>query len=292
MKPKQKRPVGITLLALVFLWIGCLGTLFFPVFILTGTTTLLWKQIASGAIHSELWLRITSYLFVSTWYLFYVAYAFIGFGLWKLRNWARKTLLSLMEFFAVVSILAMPFLVRPAAMAIAVVIYTSLFIAWTVWYLKRPRVCFAFGAWPSTCNEVLPAEPPPGLSQMGKVWVTVAIVASFVLGIGSLMVAVESIIHSSEIYTMTLKEAQNSPCVAAELGVPLNPGWMTTGGTEESSTEGSADLRIPVHGSKGKGRLELEAEKQNGVWKITSLVLVHESERTQIVPSVPNSSCQ
>jgi len=127
---------------------------------------------------------------------------------------------------------------------------------------------------------------------MGKAWVATAIVATFGLWIGSLMFAVESMFHSSEIYTMTLKEAQNSPCVAAELGVPLNPGWMTTGGTEESSTEGSANLSIPVHGPKGKGNLELDAEKKSGVWKITSLVLVHKSERTQIVPSVPNSSCQ
>jgi hypothetical protein len=292
MNPKQKRPVGITLLAAAFLWIGCLGTLFFPIIVFSGGTTTLWRLIAGGVIHSESWLRITSYLFVSTWFLFYVAYAFIGFGLWKLRNWARKAILALMEFFAVVSILALPFLVRLAAMAIAAVIYTSLFFAWTVWYLKRPRVCFAFGAWPSACNEVLPAEPPPGLSQMGKAWVTVAIVASFVLGIGSLMVAVESIIHSSEIYKMTLKEAQGSPCVSIEFGVPLNPGWMTTGSTEESNAEGSANLNIPVRGPKGKGSLELEAEKQSGVWKINSLVLVHDSKRIKIEPSVPNSGCQ
>jgi hypothetical protein len=274
------------------LWIGCLGTLFFPIIVFSGGTTTLWRLIAGGVIHSESWLRITSYLFVSTWFLFYVAYAFIGFGLWKLRNWARKAILALTEFFAVVCVLVLPFLVRPAAMAIAVVIYTSLFIAWTIWYLKRPRVCFAFGAWPSTCNGVLQAEPPPGLSKIGKTWVTIAIVASFVLGIGSLMVAVESIIHSSEIYTMTLKEAQGSPCVSIELGVPLNPGWMTTGETEESSVEGSANLSIPVIGPKGKGSLEMSAQKQNGVWKITSLVLVHDSKRIQIEPSDATSSCQ
>jgi hypothetical protein len=292
MNPKQKRPIGITLLAAAFLWIGCLGTLFFPIIVFSGGTTTLWRLIAGGVIHSESWLRITSYLFVSTWFLFYVAYAFIGFGLWKLRNWARKAILALTEFFAVVCVLVLPFLVRPAAMAIAVVIYTSLFIAWTIWYLKRPRVCFAFGAWPSTCNGVLQAEPPPGLSKIGKTWVTIAIVASFVLGIGSLMVAVESIIHSSEIYTMTLKEAQGSPCVSIELGVPLNPGWMTTGETEESSVEGSANLSIPVIGPKGKGSLEMSAQKQNGVWKITSLVLVHDSKRIQIEPSDATSSCQ
>jgi hypothetical protein len=36
----------------------------------------------------------------------------------------------------------------------------------------------------------------------------------------------------------------------------------------------------------------MSAEKRNGVWKITSLVLVSESKRIQIAPPVPNSSCQ
>jgi hypothetical protein len=67
---------------------------------------------------------------------------------------------------------------------------------------------------------------------------------------------------------------------------------MTTGGTEESNVEGSANLNIPVSGPKGKGSLELEAEKQSGVWKINSLVLVHDSKRIKIEPSVPNSGCQ
>jgi hypothetical protein len=105
------------------------------------------------------------------------------------------------------------------------------------------------------------------------------------------MVAVESLFRSSEIYQMTLKEAQFSPCVAATLGVPLTSGWENSGNIMESSDDGSADLGISVHGPKGKGRLELSAKKKSGVWKINSLVLVHHSDRIQIVPSDPNSSC-
>jgi hypothetical protein len=292
MKPKQKRPVGITILAAAFLWIGCGGTLFFPIITLSGGTMMLWRQIAGGAIHSETTLRITSYFFVTIWFLLYVAYAVIGFGLWKLRNRARKAILALMEFFAVVSVLVLPFFVRPWALAVSFVIFTASFFAWIVWYLNRPRVRFAFGAWPSTGDGDSTAEPPPGLSKMGKAWVVAAIVATFALYCGSLMVAIESIVQSSEIYKITVKNAQDSPCVASLLGTPLTPGQMTTGGMEEGSRDGSANLNIPVNGPKGKGRLELEAEKQGGVWKITSLVLVHKSERIQIAPLVPNSSCQ
>jgi len=289
MNPKQKRPILVTILAIVFLWIGCLGTLIFPVLLFAGMTsmrTLMWKQPVSVVIHSEFWLNITSYLFITIWFLAYVAYAFIGYGLWKLRNWARITLMALMVFFAVVSVLALPFFVRPATMAIAVVIGSVPFYVWIIWYLKRPRVCFAFGAWPST------VDLPPGLSKIGKAWVVAGIVASLALYCAALMNAIEIIFRSTEIYQITLREAQNTPCVAAKLGIPLTPGWGFGGGWEENSTNGSANLNIPVHGPKGKGRLKLEAEKKSGIWKITSLVLVHESERIQIVPSVPNSSCQ
>jgi hypothetical protein len=292
MTPKQKRPVGITLLAVAFLYIGCLGTIFFPIICLSGGGSTLWKHIVGGVIHSEAVLRVTSYLFSIVFYLFYVAYAVIGFGLWKLRNWARKAILALMEFFAVVSVLALPFFVKPPTLAIAVVIGTALPFAWFAWYLKRPRVCFAFGAWPSTCDGGLPSEPPQGLSKMGKVLVATAIVATFALYCSSLMVAVESMFRSSEIYQMTLKDAQDSPCVATRLGTPLTPGWMSSGDMSEGSDDGSANLSIPVHGPKGKGSLKLEAEKKSGVWKITSLVLVHDSERVQITPPNPTSNCQ
>ena len=289
---KQKRPVLITRLAIVHLWIGCLGTICFPFVVLSSESTLAFQRIAAAMIHSESLLRICSYLFFSTWFLAYVAYAVIGFGLWKLRNWARKAMLALTELFVIVCLLALPFFAKLGALAIVIIIGIVLPYAWIIWYLKRPRVCFAFGAWPSIRDKASTAELPPDLSNMGKAWVIAAIVATFALFCGSLMVAVESMSRSSEIYQMTLKDAQDSPCVATRLGTPLTPGWTSSGDMKESSDDGSANLRIPVHGPKGKGSLEMSAEKQTGAWKITSLVLVHESKRIQIEPSIPNSSCQ
>jgi hypothetical protein len=108
---QKKRPVGVTLLAAMFLWIGCLGTIFFPIILLSGGTTTLWGLIAPEAIHSQLLLQITSYLFFSVWFLFYVAYAVIGFGLWKLRNWARRSVLALTVVGGSAGILSEPFLV-------------------------------------------------------------------------------------------------------------------------------------------------------------------------------------
>jgi hypothetical protein len=196
-----------------------------------------------------------------------------------------------MGFLAVISIFALPFFVKQAAVAVSSIIGITVFCAWIAWYLKRPRVCFAFGEWQSIHDGDLPTEPPPGLSRWGKVWVAAAIVASFGLWVGSLMFAVESMFHSSEIYTMTIKEAQSSHCVSNTLGVPITTGWMSTGDINEGINEGYANLNIPLHGSRESGHLELVAEKSDGAWMIKSLSLVHESERIQIEPPDTKSSC-
>jgi hypothetical protein len=291
MTTRRKRPVGATLLAAAFLWIGCGGTLFFPIIVFFDGTTM-WRLIAGGLIHSEVMLRITSYLFLSTWFLFYVAYAFIGFGLWKLRNWARKALLVLSELFAIISVLVSLFFVRPRELAVAVVIGTVIPFAWCVWYMKRPRVRFAFGAWPSSRDGVSAAEDPPGLSKKGKAGIAAAIVATFALYVGSLSVAIETMTRATGIYRMTVVQAQGSPCVASALGTPLTTDWGTQGRWEEGSRTGKAYMEIPVHGPKGKGSLVVRAEKQNGVWKINSLVLSHASERIQMTPPIAPSGCQ
>lgn len=294
MNPKQKRPVGITLLAIVHLWIGCLGTVVFPFVAFSSDSMIAFQRLAAVEIHSESLLRISSYLFVSTWFLGYVAYAVIGFGLWKLRNWARKAVLVLIViiiFICVVCALPFAFFGERGALAVVIVMGIVVPYAWIFWYMKRPRVRFAFGAYSTTDDGTSTSEPPPGLTRMGKTIVIGAILATFGLFVGSLMVAVECMFHSSEIYQMTVKKAQDSPCVAKRLGVPLTTGWTTSGNLDESSEKGSADLGIPVHGPKGKGKLEISAEEKSGVWKITSLVLVLESERIQIEPPDTNSSC-
>ncbi|MDR5726890.1 MAG: hypothetical protein RB191_05425 [Terriglobia bacterium] len=167
MSSKQKRPIGITLLAIAFLWIGCCGAVFYPIIAGFGASTMIWREIAGRVIHSEAILKASSYLFSSFFYLLYVAYAVMGFGLWKLCNWARKAVLIVNLLGVLISITALPFFVRPGALAIAVVTGTAVPFAWFVWYLKRPRVCFAFGVWPSNHDGASASEPPPGLSKIG-----------------------------------------------------------------------------------------------------------------------------
>lgn len=98
MNPNQTRPIGVTLIDLAFLWIGCFGTLFLPLILLTGEMSRLWQFVLGSLIHSEASLKTISYALDAVWFLFYIAYAVTGFGLWKLKNWARKSVLGIAVF--------------------------------------------------------------------------------------------------------------------------------------------------------------------------------------------------
>jgi hypothetical protein len=288
----QKRPIGITLLAIAFVWIGCCGALFYPLIAGSGGGLSLWRANAGSMIHSESAIKTGSYVFSSLLYLLYVAYAVIGFGLWKLRKWAHKAVLVVNLAGLVLSLTVLPFFVRPGYMAVAAVTGTAIPFAWFVFYLRRPRVCFAFGAWQSPREDTISSEPPPALSKTGKAWVVAGIAATFLLYIGTLAVATEDGIRSTPFYRIALKNAQGSSCAASMLGTPLTPRWGTSGSWTEGSKEGSANLTIPVRGPREKADLEMLAEKQNGDWKITSLVLVRESRRIQLTPVPASTGCQ
>lgn len=121
MNNNQKRPIGVTLIALGFLWIGVGVTLFFPFIALTGGTYAMWHLALGSTIHPDAWLKATAHTLDCLWYLAYVAYAVIGFGLWKLKNWARKSVLGL-AIFGMLAVLGVAIVfVRPFVLGVCVV---------------------------------------------------------------------------------------------------------------------------------------------------------------------------
>jgi hypothetical protein len=284
----MKRPVGVTILALIYLWIGCFGTLVFPFIALSGGGTQLWRHWAQGTIRSETTLGVTGYIFTFILFFCYVTYALIGFGFSKLKNWARKVAVGINLFFAVVAAVALPIFARPALIAVPLCIGTIPPFIWIVWYLRRPRVRFAFGALEESEGGSLNALPS-GLSKMGIAWVVIGVTSAFALFFASIFVLVESMFHRSDVYAMALMKAQENPCVVQKLGTPMKPDWMTSGQINETNDEGNAELSIPVSGPKGSGSLELKAKRENRVWEIQSLILEHDIDRIQIEPS--SSDC-
>jgi hypothetical protein len=105
-----KRPIGITLLAIAFLWIGMCGTI--ALCFAFGATATMWQEIGRPFIHSEAVLKAGSHLFSFLWFLIYIAYAIIGFGLWKIRNWARTGLLVMNWLGMLLGLATLPFVAK------------------------------------------------------------------------------------------------------------------------------------------------------------------------------------
>jgi hypothetical protein len=292
MHSKFERPFGVTLIAIGILWIGCLGTLLFPFTCLTGGLSALWSLVLGSTSHSQPWFKAISYVLDGVLFLFYVSYAVIGFGLWKLKNWARKGVLCIATLGAVGALIVSLVFVRPLALGISVIGLAVIEFGGLGWYFMRPRVQYAFGAWRrySSAGEWI---EPPGLSRQGKLGIGALAAASLVvLFVIPLYFGIEEIMRSSDAYRLMVDMARASPCVTAVLGSQLEPGWAMQGNIHESSVEGSADLSIPVKGPKGKGDLEVQATKLKGGWRIDSLVFAHDSIRSNIVPSESNQACR
>jgi len=252
----------------------------------------MWPLALGSVIHSQPWLKAISYTLNCVLFLFYIAYAVIGFGLWKLKNWSRKSVIGIAIFGAIAAVIVSLVFVRPITFGIAVIGMALVEFGWIGWYLARPRVRYAFGAWSQYGPAGVRVEPP-GLTKRGKLGIGALAIASIVaFCVIPLFFAVEGEIRSSDAYKLTLNTAKASPCVARALGSPVEPGWMMEGSVTESSVEGSAALSIPVRGPKGKGNLDVQAKKLNGEWRIDSLVFTHGAVRSSIIPSESNQVCQ
>jgi hypothetical protein len=289
---QRKRPVGVTLLAIMFLWIGCVGALIFPIVGLTGGASELWRLAFGSVIHSAETIKTISVVLDFILLVFYVAYAIIGFGLWKLKDWARKAVIGLSIFgIAAVAVVGIA-IVRPLIYGFIGLGAALVEFGWIAWYLMRPRVRYAFGAW----NRYTPAGEwiePPGLSKRSKVGVGFLVAASVcVLFIVPLFLAIDAEMRASAPYKMGLDAAQTSPCVVKALGLPIKPGSVFSGSIEESSTEGSAQLSYSISGPAGKGNLSVRATKARGNWNIDSLAFTHGAIRSVLVPSGLDHDCQ
>lgn len=132
---KSKRPVGITILAIAQMWIGCLNLLFIP---LSGLN--IWGRTAQRWIEAHLWIRP---LAIVGEVVLLVIYVGIGIGLWKLCPWARRTEIGLMGIGASFCIGNAIFFTPPAFAVVAVIWYCVTY-GCVIFYLMRPRVRAAF----------------------------------------------------------------------------------------------------------------------------------------------------
>ncbi|MCF7750217.1 cytochrome c oxidase assembly factor 1 family protein [Bacillus subtilis subsp. subtilis] len=86
--------------------------------------------------------------------------------------------------------------------------------------------------------------------------------------------------RGSEPYQEAMRRARCSVDLVAHLGEPIQDGFLPMGGMESSSTgTGSSQFVVQLRGPHGKGRLFLQAQREQGQWDYPMLyVLVKDAE--------------
>jgi hypothetical protein len=113
----------------------------------------------------------------------------------------------------------------------------------------------------------------------------------FVLFGVSVFSLAEGMMRSSGAYQLALDKASQSSCVIASIGTPLKPGWFISGSINLNNSNGEANLSIPVRGPGGKGEINVEATKTNGLWRVKSLDFEGDNGRMQLIPEPPGGAC-
>lgn len=100
------------------------------------------------------------------------------------------------------------------------------------------------------------------------------------MGVGSVVLVLACIagfsvrawLRNSDVHVDAVTRARSNAQLVAQLGAPVEPGFMPMGNISISTGGGgSADLRIPLRGPRGKGRLIAVAEREAGRWHYESL---------------------
>jgi hypothetical protein len=100
---------------------------------------------------------------------------------------------------------------------------------------------------------------------------------------GLFFASIFAVLKSSTPYQMALAEVQRNPQVTANLGEPIEAGWLATGNIETTNSNGRADLDFTVTGPKGSADVHVLAEETAGKWKLTKLMLTYASGESQDV---------
>jgi hypothetical protein len=85
--------------------------------------------------------------------------------------------------------------------------------------------------------------------------------------------------------------AQSSPILAAQIGLPMEPGWRIRGGVTAMGGNGNAHLEIPLTGSHGQGTLIEWAQQSNKSWRVCTLTFQQEGGGDTILVDRSNTNC-
>jgi hypothetical protein len=123
-----------------------------------------------------------------------------------------------------------------------------------------------------------PYTPPPPVKEGRGVlfWVATGC-GGCLVGLVIFVVAIYAIVvgamKNSTPVAETLKRAQADPRVVAALGEPIKTGYLFTGKLNVNDSDGTADIRYPIVGPKGKATVSVVAAKNHGKWEYQEIMV-------------------
>jgi hypothetical protein len=97
-----------------------------------------------------------------------------------------------------------------------------------------------------------------------------------------LMTIISASFRSSDVYKQAMAEAAGNEQVRAQIGEPIKADWLISGELKVSNDSGTANLSIPISGSRGRGTVRAVASRSGGVWRFSRLQVVVASQRSVI----------
>jgi hypothetical protein len=144
------------------------------------------------------------------------------------------------------------------------------------------------------------APPPPPLPAKQASWFsrnwkwfvpTVIIVPVLLVAllVGAILSFVFGAIKTSEPCQHAVATASHDARVTAQLGEPVETGWLVNGNINVSGPAGEADLAIPLNGRLRHGTVYVVARKSAGIWRYQRLEVAIEGkpERINLLSSSP-----
>jgi hypothetical protein len=103
------------------------------------------------------------------------------------------------------------------------------------------------------------------------------------------MTVITTSFRNSDVYKQAIAQATANPQVRAQIGEPIKADWLISGELKVSNDTGSANLSIPISGSRGRGTIRAVASKSGGVWRFSCLQVLVVGHRSGIdlLPTAP-----
>ncbi len=121
-----------------------------------------------------------------------------------------------------------------------------------------------------------PAQPQPQQKSGCLKWLLIgcsALFALFVVVIAGIVVFAFAMVRKTDAYRIAHDRAIHDPRVIDALGSPVETGWWVSGSVKVENGAGTADIKFPIHGPKGKAVVETKAmrDERADKWVFTKM---------------------